>query len=101
MVRREDQDADSIHRDVNSREPEFDNVVKQPSQPVRARHTGSIVRRYFESSIELYRYNRVRADIASALDYFEVWLSFEVYSMLVELGMALRRVEEEGEMMGR
>lgn len=56
-----------------------------------------LVRRYFEDLIQLYPYNRLHTDSTSALDYYPVLFSCEVYNVHVELEMALRRVEEEGE----
>ncbi|OIW31757.1 hypothetical protein CONLIGDRAFT_239169 [Coniochaeta ligniaria NRRL 30616] len=55
------------------------------------------VRRFFEDLIQLHPYNRLHPESISALDFYPVLFSCEMYNVHVELDMALHRVEEENE----
>ncbi|KAJ9162295.1 hypothetical protein NKR19_g1441 [Coniochaeta hoffmannii] len=68
----------------------------------RKRRWGSVqnmvlVRRFFEDLIQLHPYNRLHPDAISALDFYPVLFSCEMYNVHVELEMALGRVDEENE----
>ncbi|KAH8912200.1 hypothetical protein BR93DRAFT_973728 [Coniochaeta sp. PMI_546] len=57
----------------------------------------ALVRRFFEDLIQLHPYNRLHPESISALDFYPVLFSCEMYNVHVELEMALHRVEEENE----
>jgi hypothetical protein len=54
-----------------------------------------LVRRFFEDLIQLYPYNRTHPEAVSALDFYPVLFSCEMYNAHAELELALERAEEE------
>ncbi|KAB5572402.1 hypothetical protein GE09DRAFT_667627 [Coniochaeta sp. 2T2.1] len=56
-----------------------------------------LVRRFFEDLIQLYPYNRLHPDSVSALDFYPVLFSCEMYNVHVELEMALEKLDQDRE----
>lgn len=56
-----------------------------------------LMRRFFEDLIQVHPYNRLHPEAVSALDFYPVLFSCEMYNVHVELEMALERVEDENE----
>jgi hypothetical protein len=54
-----------------------------------------LVRRFLEDLVQLHPYSRLHPESISALDFYPVLFSCEVYNIHVELEMALQRVEDE------
>jgi hypothetical protein len=56
-----------------------------------------LLRRFLEDLIQLHPYSRQRPESISALDFYPVLFSCEMYNIHVELDMALERIESENE----